>query len=373
MIKVRITLTKETRQGIIMKIKQYEYLGNKKQVDIFRAILLYSEGVKISIIAEISLKTERCIYQWIVKFLSNGVNGIIYKEKYKKESKLSDNDKKKLKDIILKYSDENKMLKSSIVQKIIKEKFDIEYSIGYIPRLLNSLGLSHKKIETKSHKVDEKKQKEWENEIFLKLSKKSIINKGTVLFQDESSFLMWSQKCYSWGEIGKKLEMKVNMNSECRKVFGAIDIENGNFYYKISKKGNKDVFIEYLELLIKKFNGKKIYLVLDNGRVHRNKSVIEFELKNKDKIELCFLPPYSPKLNAIEILWREIKNNYMHGKFFKNTKDFIESLEKSLKNMSLMKEKILSIMSKWVEIYNKIEKKIVRWNEQKELFYNYSA
>ncbi|MFN8672473.1 MAG: hypothetical protein U0457_10405 [Candidatus Sericytochromatia bacterium] len=68
-----------------MKIKQYEYLGNKKQVDIFRAILLYSEGVKISIISEIVLKTERCIYQWIVKFLHNGVNGIIYKEKYKKK------------------------------------------------------------------------------------------------------------------------------------------------------------------------------------------------------------------------------------------------------------------------------------------------
>lgn len=43
---------------------------------------------------------------------------------------------------------------------------------------------------------------------------------------------------HSWGEKGEKLEVKVNMSSEYKKVFGAIDIETGKFYYQIKSVRN---------------------------------------------------------------------------------------------------------------------------------------
>lgn len=59
-----------------------------------------------------------------------------------------------------------------MIQELIIREFDVEYALGYIPTLLKSLGLSHKKIETISHKASEKKQEEWENEKFIELTKK---------------------------------------------------------------------------------------------------------------------------------------------------------------------------------------------------------
>ncbi|AZM96524.1 hypothetical protein EI420_12895 [Vreelandella venusta] len=49
-------------------------------------------------------------------------------------------------------------------------------------------------------------------------------------------------------------------------------------------------------------------VILDNARMHRSKA---FQRKLIDwmahRIHLVYLSPYSPELNLIEILWREIK------------------------------------------------------------------
>ena len=146
-------------------------------------------------------------------------------------------------------------------------------------------------------------------------------------------------------------------------VFGAIDIETGKFYYQINKKRVGDNFLYYLRYLVKKFKGEKSFLVLDNGRIHKSKKVSEYLLRNKDKIELHFLPPYSPKLNPIEKLWKSIKQNNMHVRFFENKKVFLESLEKALMIMESNVEQVLSLMSKWVFIFNLVKNELSLKNE----------
>jgi len=64
-------------------------------------------------------------------------------------------------------------------------------------------------------------------------------------------------------------------------------IIDGNF--------DSDRLIEFLELLIKDA-GKKVFLILDNLRVHHSKPVKAWLEKNKEKIECFYLPSYSPEL-----------------------------------------------------------------------------
>lgn len=80
---------------------------------------------------------------------------------------------------------------------------------------------------------------EWK---IYRTNKKVIKEKGRLLFEDESTFLMWSQKGYSWGDKKSKLEVKVNMSSEYKKVFGAIDIETGKFYYQVKEREWRSIF-----------------------------------------------------------------------------------------------------------------------------------
>ena len=69
---------------------------------------------------------------------------------------------------------------------------------------------------------------------------------------------------------------------------------------------NADRFIEFLKQLIKA-KGRKIYLILDNLRVHHSKLVKQWVEENKECLELFFLPSYSPEKNPDEYLNCDLK------------------------------------------------------------------
>ena len=53
--------------------------------------------------------------------------------------------------------------------------------------------------------------------------------------------------------------------------------------------------------------GKKVFLILDNLRVHHSKLVKTWVAERKDQIELFYLPSYSPQLNPEERLNADLK------------------------------------------------------------------
>ena len=67
-----------------------------------------------------------------------------------------------------------------------------------------------------------------------------------------------------------------------------------------------DKLIEFLAALIKDA-GKKVFLILDNLRVHHSKIVKAWVAEREDQIELFYLPSYSPQLNPEERLNADLK------------------------------------------------------------------
>ncbi len=74
----------------------------------------------------------------------------------------------------------------------------------------------------------------------------------------------------------------------------------------IDESFNSDKLIEFLQALIRDA-GKKVFLVLDNLRVHHSKPVKAWVGGRKDKIELFYLPSYSPEFNPEERLNADLK------------------------------------------------------------------
>lgn len=69
---------------------------------------------------------------------------------------------------------------------------------------------------------------------------------------------------------------------------------------------NTKVFLKFLRRLVQGA-GKKIFLIVDNLRVHHAKAVTAWVEANKDKIELFFLPPYAPECNPDEFVNNDVK------------------------------------------------------------------
>jgi transposase len=66
------------------------------------------------------------------------------------------------------------------------------------------------------------------------------------------------------------------------------------------------VFREFLRRLITGMD-RKIFLVVDGHPAHKAKLVKRFVQDHADRLELFFLPPYSPELNPDELVWAHVK------------------------------------------------------------------
>ena len=75
---------------------------------------------------------------------------------------------------------------------------------------------------------------------------------------------------------------------------------------------NTKIFIKFINRLCKDVD-RKIFVILDNLAVHHSKKFIKWLEKRKDKIEVFYLPSYSPELNPDERLNRDLKTRIFHG------------------------------------------------------------
>ena len=94
---------------------------------------------------------------------------------------------------------------------------------------------------------------------------------------------------------------------------------------------NAERFIQFIKKLIKGTK-KKIFLVLDNLRVHHAKVVKKWLKDYKHRIALFFLPAYSPELNPDEYLNGDLKSG-VHSKSPARDK---ESLTKKVRSQMKM-------------------------------------
>ena len=71
-----------------------------------------------------------------------------------------------------------------------------------------------------------------------------------------------------------------------------------------------------------------IILVMDNVAWHSSQS-----LNIPSNIECLFVPPYTPEMNLIEQLWRELRKDFSNI-IFKSLKDVMKQLEMSVNNLT---------------------------------------
>lgn len=69
---------------------------------------------------------------------------------------------------------------------------------------------------------------------------------------------------------------------------------------------NSDRLIEFLDALIKDAS-RKVFLILDNLRVHHSKPVKAWLAERTAQVEVFYLPSYSPELNPEERLNGDLK------------------------------------------------------------------
>lgn len=83
--------------------------------------------------------------------------------------------------------------------------------------------------------------------------------------------------------------------------------KKGDLRFMLTKKAvTAPVFVEFLTRLLRGMK-RPVFLILDGHPVHRSGKVQEFVASTNGRLQLFFLPPYSPELNPDEQVWAEVK------------------------------------------------------------------
>jgi transposase len=96
-------------------------------------------------------------------------------------------------------------------------------------------------------------------------------------------------------------------------------------YWKKAHRGNGDTFISFLRQLLQNNKNKTIAIILDNASQHACKKVQRF-LKRYPRIQLYFLPPYSPEYNPIERFWGWLKRHVYGSKSYAQIEEVISRI-----------------------------------------------
>jgi putative transposase len=133
---------------------------------------------------------------------------------------------------------------------------------------------------------------------------------------------------YNWSEKGQQPKIcQPQRKKERKTIFGCVCPENGMLVTDIADKGNSVTFFKFLMKTVKAFDGKKLYMILDNVRFHHTKRLKPILERYKHMIELIFLPPYSPDLNPIERVWWLMRKMVTHNRW-------VLSMEKRIDNFN---------------------------------------
>ena len=110
--------------------------------------------------------------------------------------------------------------------------------------------------------------------------------------------------------MGQTPEIRVNQRREGLSIISSVT-NRGKVRFKVFEGAlNAAILIDFMKRLVqdaRKDKAGKVFLVLDNLKVHHARLVKAWLEQNKADIEVFYLPSYSPELNPDEMLNANLK------------------------------------------------------------------
>ena len=198
------------------------------------------------------------------------------------------------------------------VQQLILERYAITLSRWQVGRYLKAWGYTPQKPIRKAFEQKPEQVKQWLDKEYPTIKKRAAKEKGTIYFGDETGMRSDHQAGKSYAPKGETPVVRSTGQRFSLNMISAIS-NKGHLQFMLIDRFNGDVFIDFLARMIR-YSREKIFFVTDGHPAHKTKKLNVWLAENKERIEVFFIPPYSPELNAQEYLNQDVKTNVIGKK-----------------------------------------------------------
>lgn len=149
------------------------------------------------------------------------------------------------------------------------------------------------------------------------------------MFEDEAGFGRINKPKSCWCEAGIRPSVPCHHIREYRYAFGAVEPMTGENFFLVMPYCNTDCTNVFLSELSKQYPDDVILLVCDGASWHRSKTLIVPE-----NIQLLSIPPYTPEMNPIEQIWKQLRSMGFKNEVFKTLADVVDRLCETIRQLT---------------------------------------
>lgn len=178
-------------------------------------------------------------------------------------------------------------------------------------------------------------------------NRKENCGKVRLMFQDEAGFGRINKPKYCWCEKGTRPCVPCHHIREYRYAYGAVEPLTGDACFLVMPYCNTVCMNLFLRELSGRFPDDVILLCCDGAAWHKSKTMVLPE-----NIVLFYIPPYTPEMNPIEQIWKEIRKRGFRNEVFATLEKVVDRLCDTI--CSLSNQTISSITGRqWIiELFN---------------------
>jgi transposase len=149
------------------------------------------------------------------------------------------------------------------------------------------------------------------------------------MFEDEAGFGRINKPKYCWCFAGVRPNVPCHHIREYRYVYGAVEPGSGESFFYVMPYCNTDCMNLYLDQLSKAYANDHILLIADGAAWHKSKTLVIPE-----NITVMSLPPYTPEMNPIEQIWKEIRKLGFRNEVFETLAKVVDRLCETIRSLT---------------------------------------
>ena len=194
------------------------------------------------------------------------------------------------------------------VGNLIKERYGVVYAMQSLSVVLKRWGFTPQRPLKRAYEQRPAEVQRWMKESYPVIEAKAKAEGAEIWWGDETAVKPEAHVRRSFAPKGQTPVVRQPAKRFCSALISAINNQGKMQWMALKEALNADIFLNFLRQLIKN-RKRKIILIVDNLRVHHARLVKQWLEAHQERIEVYYLPSYSPELNPDEYLNNDLKQN----------------------------------------------------------------
>jgi transposase len=195
---------------------------------------------------------------------------------------------------------------SRAVRELIERRFGQRLGLSTVQLYLRRWGMTPQKPLARATQRSPAAVAAWLERDYPAIAKRAKRERGVVYWGDETGISNQDQIGRSWAPKGRTPVVGRTAKRIAQSMISAVSNRGLMRFMLYDGALDADRFLTFLRRLIKDA-AQKVFLIVDNLRVHHAKKVKAWAEHHRHAIELFYLPAYAPEHNPDEYLNNDVK------------------------------------------------------------------